>query len=148
MNQIGFDQMKKIEELKSILNLYDVAKNYLEKYSWCKTIINGWYDANLGIHDKIGIFLFEIEPIDETVDDFVWVINGDLPTVYLDKSIETSNEALEVYCNLMSEWIDNIITGHSISDCYPVQADPTIANAELLKKRIAFIRKELLLIKQ
>ena len=36
-----------------------------------------WYDKDHGIYEKIGIFLFEIEPINDTVDDYVWVIVGD-----------------------------------------------------------------------
>src|SRR5437868_3215588 len=138
-DEIDLEKLKDIEALKSMLVLYNEAKAYLEKYIWCKNVVNGWFEVELSIYDKIGVFLFEIEPANEFVDDFVWVITGDLPTVYLDKSIKTGNEALDVYCKLMSEWSTNVIERKSINECYPVEAEPTIENAELLKKRVAFI---------
>lgn len=143
-NAIDFDNLKEIDEYKSILGLYEEAKNYLDEYKWCKRTIKAWHQHDVGIYEKIGVFLFEIEPI-ETVDTFVWVIVGDLPTVYLDESVKTGKEALEIYCDLMSEWADNIIESKSLDECYPVEAEPTFENAELLKRRVAFIKRELLL---
>lgn len=94
--------------------------------------------------DKLGVFLFEIKPANDDVDRYIWIIVGDLPSVYLDASIETGKEALEAYCYLMEEWSNNVLQGHSLDDCYPVEAESANENAALLKKRIAFIRKELL----
>jgi hypothetical protein len=104
-----------------------------------------WYDKDHGIYEKVGVFLFEIEPLNENVDDFIWVIVGDLPSVYLDKSITTGHDALKTYCELMQEWADNVKDGRSLDECYPVPVDPTIENAELLIRRIGFIRRELLM---
>jgi hypothetical protein len=81
------------------------------------------------------------------VDDFIWVIAGDLPFVYLDKSITTGKEALTTYCELMQEWSDNVKAGKSLNECYPVPVDPTLESAKLLSDRIAFIRQELLMTK-
>jgi hypothetical protein len=76
----------------------------------------------------------------------IWIIVGDLPSVYLDKSVLTPKDALIVYCDLMEEWADNIMKDLDISDCYPVIAESTKNNAELLSKRIQFIRREILMI--
>ena len=143
-NNIDFENLKEIDEYQSILALYEEAKSYLEEYKWCKRTIKCWYQHDLGIYEKIGVFLFQIEPTD-IVDTFVWVIVGDLPTVYLDQSVKTGKEALGIYCDLMSEWADNIIDGKSLDECYPVEAEQTAENAELLKRRVAFIQRELLL---
>ena len=145
MNEINIEALTEIEELQSILNLYEEAKEYLEEFNWCNSIKKSWYEKEFGIYEKIGIFLFEIDPINESVDDFIWVIVGDLPSVYLDKSVTTGREALETYCELMEEWAENVKTGASLEECYPVPADPTTENAEQLLNRILFIRKELLL---
>jgi hypothetical protein len=48
----------------------------------------------------------------------------------------------------MEEWADNIMNDLDISDCYPVIAEPTKKNAELLSKRIEFIRREILMIEK
>jgi hypothetical protein len=104
-----------------------------------------WYDKDYGIYEKLGIFLFEIEPLNDTVDDFIWVIVGDVPSVYLDKTISSGKDALERYCELMEEWADHVKNNKSLDECYPVDAESTTENAELLNTRVSFLRKELLL---
>jgi hypothetical protein len=145
MTEIKLDTLTEIEEIQSVLDLHDEAKEYLENFHWCISTKKCWYDKHHGIYEKIGIFLFEIEPLNDTIDDFIWVIVGDLPSVYLDKIVTTAREALETYCELMQQWADNVKNGKSIENCYPVNADTTIENADLLSTRISFIRRELLL---
>lgn len=145
MTEINFDQLTDIKEMQAILSLYYDAKNYMEDFDWCVLTKKCWYDKDFGIYEKIGIFLFEIEPLNEDIDEFIWVIVGDLPSVYLDKSITTGQEALEQYCELMQEWADNVKGGKSLEECYLIPVDPTIENAELLCSRIAFLRRELLM---
>jgi hypothetical protein len=147
MTEINIDKLTEIEEIQAILSLYYDAKNYIEDFDWCVSTKKCWYDKDHGIYEKIGIFLFEIEPINDTVDDFIWVIVGDLPSVYLDKSVTTGEEALKTYCELMQEWADNVKSQKSLDECYPVPVDPTTENADLLSSRISFIRRELLMTK-
>jgi hypothetical protein len=146
-NNFPFDQLKEIEESKSIPQLYEEAKSFLNSHEWCKKVIQAWHDEDFSILDKLGVFLFEIEPANDNVDKYIWIIVGDLPSVYLDASVETGKQALEVYCDLMEEWSDNVLQGRSLEECYPVEAELTNENAELLKRRISFIRKELLPVK-
>ncbi|NEU06984.1 hypothetical protein GZH53_01555 [Flavihumibacter sp. R14] len=145
MNETLLNKLSEVEELECILKLHDQAKKYLRSFDWCVEIKKSWYDHEYGIFEKVGVFLFEIQPIDEGVDDFIWVIVGDLPSVYLDKSITTARRALETYCELMEDWVENVVEGRSVLESYPVPVDPNIENAELLSSRIRFIRRELLL---
>ena len=144
MNEIRIEELEDVDELLATLKLYQEAKSYLEEFDWCSKIKNGWYDRGSAVYEKIGVFLFEIEPINKTVDDFIWVIVGDLPSVYLDKSVTTAQKALEIYCELMEEWAENVKNGKSIEECYPITAEPTIENADLLLTRVSFIKKEFL----
>ena len=145
MTEINIDNLTEIEEIQAILSLYYEAKNYIENFDWCISTKKCWYDKDYGIYEKLGLFLFEIKPINDTVDDLIWVIVGDLPSVYLDKSVTTGKEALQTYCELMQEWVDNVRNGKSLDDCYPVPVDPTRENADLLNSRIFFIQRELLM---
>jgi hypothetical protein len=145
MNEIKLDTLSEIEELQAIMGLYEKAKAYLENFEWCLVTKRCWYDKDNGIYEKLGIFLFEIEPLNNNVDDFIWIIVGDLPSFYLDKSVTTGQEALQVYCELMEDWIDKVKKGESILECFPIPAAPTIENAELLNNRISFIRRELVI---
>jgi hypothetical protein len=141
---INFNNLKEIAELETVLKLHTEAKAYLEAQSWCTNLIQTWYEPDLTIYEKVGVFLFEIAPANQTVDKFIWIIIGDLPTVYLDQSVKTGKEALEVYCDLMDDWANSVIEGNSLDDCFPVEVAPTIENAGQLKRRIDFIRRELL----
>ena len=145
MTEIKLDTLTEIEEIQAILGLYLDARGFLEEFKWCLSTKKCWYDKKYGIYEKLGVFLFEIEPIDDSVDDIIWVIVGDLPSVYLDKSVTTGKEAIETYCELMQEWIDNVKNGKSLEECYPVEVEPTIENADLLNTRIAFLKRELLM---
>ena len=147
MTEINIDMLTEIEEIQAILSLHYDAKNYIEDFDWCVSIKKCWYDKDHSIYEKIGIFLFEIEPINNIVDNFIWVIVGDLPSVYLDKSVMTGEEALRTYCELMQEWADNVKSEKSLDECYPVPVDPTTENADLLISRISFIRREILMTK-
>ena len=139
---INLEELTEIEEFESILNLYRSAESYLKSFEWCKNIINGWYD--FGIYEKLGVFLFEIEPDNDSVDSLIWIIQGDLPTAYLDSSVQTGIEALDVYTDLMEEWANAIIDDVPVDECYPVDAEPTKSNAQLLLSRTDFIRNEVI----
>ncbi|TXE11814.1 hypothetical protein FUA26_07045 [Seonamhaeicola algicola] len=89
----------------------------------------------------MGVFLFEIEPINNDVDDFVWVVAGYLPFVYLDKSVTSAQEAVAIYCQLMYDWVDNVINQNSLEACFPVPIEPTFENAQLLKLRIDILKE-------
>ena len=56
MTEIKFDTLTEIEEIQSILGLYDEAKKYLESFDWCISTKKCWYDIDHGIYEKIGIF--------------------------------------------------------------------------------------------
>ena len=142
MTDIQLDDLAEVEE--SDVELYHQAKGYLESFNWCVSVKKVWQDKLFWIPEKVGVFLFEIVPINDGVDDFIWIITGDLPSVYLDKAVKSGQEALEIYCELMEEWVEKVRNSESAEECYPVDAEPSIENAELLDSRIAFIRKELL----
>jgi hypothetical protein len=147
MSELITDKLTDIEETKAVLILYERAKEYLESFAWCKNIVKCWFDKDWCIYDKVGVFLFEIDPLNEDVDDYIWIIVGDLPSVYLDKSVLTPNDALISYCDLMEDWANCILNDYDISECYPVIAEPTKKNAELLIKRVEFIRREIIMMK-
>lgn len=144
MNDDLFDELTEMDEIHYVLDLHQTAENYLISYDWCLSIKKSWYEAEFSSFDIIGVFLFEIEPINDNVDDFIWVIVGDLPTVYLDKSVSSGKEAIEIYCDLMEDWINSIRNGESLEGCFPVPNKPTIENANLLSSRIDILKETFL----
>lgn len=70
---------------------------------------------------------------------------GDLPPAYfVVDGCRQPADALEVYCELMEEWADNVMAGADLSASYPVSVEPTTKHAHMLKGRIEFIREKLI----
>lgn len=89
--------------------------------------------------------MFEIDNSAGDEDNFLWIIVGDLPSMYLDTYGPTSiRDALANYTALADDWIGHIKAGKSIADCYPFNAEPTLELAELLQRRTTFIKNSIL----
>lgn len=139
---MNYEEFESLSDLDDIVNLKEKAESFILSHEWCKGIINSLY--KIGIPNKLGIFLIEINPANSDVDNFVWVVNGDLPSVYLDISLTNEVEVIKCYCDLMEDWSDAIINNKSIDDCYPVKVAPTLEHAEMIQSRIRFIREEVI----
>lgn len=127
-------------ELKAI---HEEAKNYLLGFKWCTEIKSSFLYTNLG--STFCIFLFEIVNSQSNEDDFLWVIVGDIPPMYLDVyGPQTTKEVVEDYIGLSEDWISHVKGGKLVNECYPFNVEPTIEIAELLEKRVSFMKNTLL----
>jgi hypothetical protein len=78
-------------------------------------------------------------------DNFLWIMVGDIPSMYLDVyGSKTTIQVLSKYNVLTKDWIFNIEHGLSVDDCYPFNSEPTIEMADMLKKRVHFIEKTII----
>ncbi|MEZ2338932.1 hypothetical protein AB6735_25015 [Mucilaginibacter sp. RCC_168] len=119
------------------------AENYLRGFKWCKEIKNSFLYTNLG--GVLCIFLFEIINTQSSEDNFLWVMVGDFPPMYLDVyGPKKTKHVVEDYINLAQDWIDQVKKGIPVIDCYPFNAEPTLELAERLEKRVLFMKNELL----
>lgn len=119
------------------------ARKYLRSHKWCPTI-KKLYLAD-GVGGIVAIFLAELsEPI-QGQDTYLWVIVGDLPSAYLVvEDLTTPLQALFEYCSLMEKWADAVLSGKTLDNLFPVAEAPTEENARNLKRRITFIRDQIL----
>ena len=137
---IDTSNMIDMREMMYIQKMQETAHEYLLSFEWCLEIINTWYD--MGLPDKVGVFLIEITPKKEA-DTYVWVVVGDIPSVYIDSSIKSGSEVINCYVELMEEWIEKVLSNKSVKNCYPIDVPPNHKFANMLKKRINFIKTEL-----
>ena len=88
----------------------------------------------------MAVFLFHILPARDGVDDWLWVVTGDLPPAYLvmDESPDAAS-ALRAYVREMRQWTDAARSGESVEGLIPVNADPSVENADRLAKRLDFL---------
>jgi hypothetical protein len=131
------------EDTALLRELAAEARAYMEEFEWCPTIVS--VHLALGVGEFVGVFLFQFDEVIEDDDDALWVVVGDLPSAYV--IVEPDDDgisALERYCELMEDWAFNVLKGNSIEESFPVEAEATHENAEMLRQRIAFIHAEIL----
>ena len=129
------------EDTEMLTKLSREADDYITSFRWCPIIKEKFFGFGVGY--IVAVFLYHFDSQIKETDDWLWVIVGDLPSVYLVIDEATSPmEALERYCELMEDWANNIMSDNSIDECYPVQAAPTKENADLLLRRTRFIRRD------
>jgi hypothetical protein len=88
----------------------------------------------------VAVFLFRIVPKQEGVDEWLWVVVGDLPSAYLvTDDNPTPASALEAYVAEMSAWVDAVENGRPVADLIPVNVPPTRENSQQLRNRLTFL---------
>ncbi len=128
---------------KEVIQAHERASAYLKGFNWCNGIKNCALYLNLGA--TLCIFLFEIENSASSEDNFLWVVEGDIPPMYLDVyGSKTTIDVLKTYSALANDWISNVESGLSVEDCYPFDASPTAEMADMLKKRVVLIEKTII----
>ena len=124
-------------------DLLDRAEGYLRSFQWCERIEEAYF--GLGVGGIVAVFLFRIRPTKPDVDEWLWVISGDLPPAYLvTDNAPNPASALQVYVELMGEWVDAVLGGRAVDHLIPVNVPPTAEWATNLQGRLKFLREEIL----
>lgn len=130
------------DETGLLREMRDEAVRYVTSFGWCRLIVDSYF--GLGVGGVVAVFLFRIEP-GEDVDEWVWVIVGDVPPAYITvEDAPNPATALDAYIGAMQEWVDAARAGGSVADLIPVNVPPTVENAERLGRRLRFIDEEIL----
>lgn len=130
------------EEDKEILDLETEASSYLLSHEWCDKISNAWLATSWGCF--LCVFLYQIESDIPEVDDYVWIVVGDIPPAYIDIiGANQPNEVIESYVDIMTDWLDTVYQGKSVVECYPVEVPATKEYAKMLEIRLKDIAEEL-----
>jgi len=131
------------EDTKLLQQMATKARNYLEHFPWCKSIRSMYFGDGVG--GIAAVFFFHIEPSMPGVDEWLWVVVGDIPSAFLviDKSPLPST-ALESYIEEMLKWVKLAERGKSSSKVIPVHLPATPENAKLLETRLKCLRELIL----
>jgi hypothetical protein len=130
------------EDTKLLHFMVEEVRAYLNNFRWCPPVKNIY--LAFGIGGIVGIFLAEFEEKIDQQDDFLWVIVGDLPSAYLVTDSITPYEALDAYISLMEDWVSAVEAGEGLEDVFPVAAQPTPKNVLMLRKRLKFLKNNIL----
>lgn len=132
-----------IEFFDEVTPLLEESKKYLTSHKWCKSIKQGWLFTNIGY--AVNIFLYEIENEQSPDDNFIWIMVGDLPAIYLDTyGVETTREVIEGYIDLASDWIHFAESDQYLDNCFPFQINISSESIRMFKERIQLLHDNIL----
>jgi hypothetical protein len=128
---VGDDEL----DTRILREMNEEAKSYLLRFRWCKSIRQSLFGDGFG--GIIAAFLIQIEPAVSDVDEWLWVIVGNVPPVYLvTDEIQDAGQALQTYVDLMREWVGAVEKGLPTEKLVPVNAPATAESAVALKTRL------------
>ncbi|MGB3341638.1 MAG: hypothetical protein WBB37_09170 [bacterium] len=131
------------EDKRLLKEFRSEAESFLRNKKWCQKIKNGYW--GFGIGGIIGIFLFEILPISKDIDEYIWIVVGDLPSAYISPVYcKNVKEVLEGYIFEMRKWISAVHNNDDIDKLIPVNTKPTMENANSLELRLQFLEDKIL----
>jgi hypothetical protein len=127
------------------------ARRYIGSFQWCKEIAECQI-GNVAVAGVVAVFLFKIVPAQRKVDEWLWVIVGDLPPAYFAADeARTPAEALGLYIEEMQLWVDAVKAGRSVRELIPVETrdgtapiEPSPELAEKLEARLRYLEREAL----
>jgi hypothetical protein len=113
----------------------EAARRYLLRQTWCFGIRSMYFGAGVG--SIVAVLLAELDQRPNGVDEWLWVVVGDVPPAYLVlDDCPTPIAALETYVKLMQPWVDLAHDGKQSDEFFPVDLLPTPENAAMLQKRL------------
>lgn len=137
VDQMAGDEEEDTRLLKIIA---EGATKYLRSFSWCKKIRSTYFGDGYG--GIVGLFLFHIEPSRDGVDEWLWVVFGDVPPAYLViDHAKTPSQALEYYIAEVSVWVELAKQGRSSKDAIPVNLPTKPENAARVVSKLKFLEE-------
>jgi hypothetical protein len=92
------------------------AREYLLSFDWAGRIVAEY--VGLAIGDAVAVFLFQIEPATRDVDEWIWVVDGDVPSAYIAATVDIRNpaQALDAYIEAAEDWVEAVYAGRSVAE--------------------------------
>jgi len=130
------------EDTRLLREMAFKANHYISRFAWCRSIREAYFGDGYG--RIVAVFLFRIEPSRPEVDEWLWVVVGDLPSAYLvTDECKTPSQTLERYIDAISEWVRLAKKGRWSDDVIPVNAPPTPESARMLESRLAVLKEKI-----
>jgi len=151
MTSIDFSKVVPVDRMKGddpedtelLRGMLNEARTYLQGQRWCKGIVESY--LGLGVGGVVAVFLFRIIPSEKHVDELLWVVVGDLPSLYITtEDAPNAACALDGYIGAMEAWATAVLQKDSLQGLPLVAVDPTPEMAQQLKSRLEFVDREVL----
>jgi hypothetical protein len=131
------------EDTRLLLALADRARSYLSGFAWTASVDALYFGDGIG--RVVAVFLADITPAQPGVDEQLWVVVGDLPSLYLvTDDAPTPADALAAYTDLAEEWVHAAERGAPLDGLMPVGVPATEENIAMLRSRVEMLRRSVL----
>jgi len=132
---VDFDKVQQRPLSSQLSELELEAANFIRSFAWSGDLLalyEGYQEP-----DIIGVFLVHLRPAAAEVDEWLWIVVGDLPPAYLvTDGSPTWQQAVAGYIDEMQRWVDAAKTGAPVDDLIPVNTPPTAEYAAMLESRL------------
>jgi hypothetical protein len=119
------------------------ARTFIESFTWCGSIRDFYFGDGIG--DIFAVFLARIMPAYPDLDEYLWIVVGDLPSAYLVTDIlKTPKDALQTYIAEMRKWVALARKGKSSKKVIPVNVPATPEWAELLSSMLDALEEKII----
>ena len=131
------------DETRQLRKMEQTARQFIGDFDWCSEVRAFYYGAGIG--DVVAVFLAHIRPAQDSVDEYLWIVVGDLPSAYLvTDDCSNPKEALEGYIWEMRKWVTLAAQGQSSDEVIPVNVPATPGWAEALGPRLDFLEQKII----
>ena len=119
---------------------YEKARSFLLRHKWCFGLGEAYFGEGVG--GIVSIFLVQIDPVPICVDQWLWVIVGDIPPAYLvTDGSPTPMEALKTYIALGRRWVELAYASETSPEVMPVEVPADPYHAEILERRLNILEE-------
>ena len=119
------------------------ARDFITQFDWCGGIQELYFGAGVG--DVFAVFLAHIQPATHSVDEYLWIVVGDIPPAYLvTDDCGDPEKALEGYIWEMRKWVALTKEGRTSEEVIPVNAPVTPESAEALSNRLDALEQKII----
>lgn len=131
------------DETERLRRMEKDARDFITQFEWCKGIREFYFGAGIG--NVVAVFLAHILPTKPSVDEYLWIVVGDLPSAYLvTDDCPRPKEALEGYIWEMQKWIDLAKQGCASKDVIPVDVPTTSEWVDTLQSRLDALEQQII----
>lgn len=131
------------DETRRLRDMETKARDFITNSDWCGGIRDFYFGDGIG--DVVAVFFARIIPARPSVDEYVWIVVGDMPPAYLVvDDCPTPKAALEGYIWEMRRWVALAEEGKSSRDVIPVNVPATPEWAETLKSRLDALEQKIM----
>jgi hypothetical protein len=145
VSAVPVDQIQGADELDTRLLREDGEKaiKYVRSFAWCLELCEKYFCDGCG--GIVALFLFRVRIRGCDQPEWIWIIVGDIPSVYLEfDGFQTPQAALQRYIEGIEEWLAASPTERSAGDIIPIEVPDDPELIEMLRARVETLRVSIL----